>query len=212
MRELARDGRRRFHHRIIVTPNGIIFDDGERRVEICWDEVTDYFVAQFGRLVKLPAHYVVVTGKGSFDFTTMLKDYKVLKRLIEQNARNASVKGWRLEGERLGKPMQQHGAMVFHYRTRSIRTLLLVGTGLAIFCDRVDAKGCDRICLHCFLCWTEDLVFVSLLCISHHTWRTRYHSTPSVWQSLHFCETKCSVGFQPTQKLHFAAASAFSRR
>ncbi|MEZ8222107.1 hypothetical protein GG496_002277 [Candidatus Fervidibacteria bacterium JGI MDM2 JNZ-1-D12] len=132
LRELARDGQRRFHHRIIVTNNGVIFDGGEKQIEACWDEVTDYFVAQFGRWVKIPARCVVVTEKGSFDFTTMLKDYKVLKRLIEQNARNASVKGWRLEGERLGKPMQQHGAMVFHYRTRSNRALLLVGTGLAL--------------------------------------------------------------------------------
>jgi hypothetical protein len=119
----VREVRSRQTQQITVSQSGLIFEDGARRIECAWGEITDYY-----RDPMLAAHssddrYVVVSTRGSFDFT-LLQGRRLLCEIIKRNARNALYQNWRDY-----RPQHETGAKgerMYNYRTRYNRALMLM--------------------------------------------------------------------------------------
>lgn len=86
------EAKKRLTHRIIVTPEGVVFDDGKQRIEARWEEVTELRTEPLFLLFK---RYIVVTANGAFEFTPALKGVKALCALLAHNAVNAQRRGWK---------------------------------------------------------------------------------------------------------------------
>ncbi len=80
------EARKRLTHRIIVTPEGVVFDDGGQRIEARWEEVTELRTEPLFLLFK---RYIIVTANGAFEFTPALKGVRALCALLVHNAVNA---------------------------------------------------------------------------------------------------------------------------
>ena len=128
-------GCRRGEH-ITTSLAGIIFEDGARKIEAVWADVTGYSVA-YGRNA-LMYRYVVETRQGQFDFLYQISDALLLTVIIQRYAAQSADKKWQMRGslETLGGEAAQWssgrvgvGAKVYHYCTRTNRALLwLLGT------------------------------------------------------------------------------------
>ena len=131
-------GRRRAE-RIRVDMEGIVFEDGARRFEAAWADVTGYQIA--GGAGALSARYVVETRQGEFDFLAALSGATLLKAIIQRYAENAADREWRarVDPEALGGEAARwsggevgSGARVYHYRTRAHRAMLGLPLGLCV--------------------------------------------------------------------------------
>lgn len=129
--ERYRDAGRRRAERITANMQGIVFEDGERRLAAAWTEVTGYGVTS-GRNA-LMFRYAVETQQGDFDFLGEIKGALLLMAIIRRYVTCASDKEWHLRGDfrNLGGETARWsgrrvgvGARVYHYRTRSYRALL----------------------------------------------------------------------------------------
>jgi len=78
-----------------VDAEGLVFEGSGRRFEAKWAQVTDYFVASLPARLSFGVRYVVVTPSGSFDFTPLLRDARILTRVIVHYAKNALAADWR---------------------------------------------------------------------------------------------------------------------
>lgn len=127
---------KRIRERVTLTPEGLVFEDGTRRIDARWDEVTGYGIVD--------AKYTVETGGGAFDFLGSIGSGMLLRENIRLSAANAADTEWkaRTDADALGGEAARWsggqvgvGARVFHYRTRFVRRLLWYGVvTLAIFC------------------------------------------------------------------------------
>lgn len=123
---------RRKAERITADTNGITFEDGLRRVEAAWADVTGYGIAPGPGALTI--RYVVETRQGEFDFLPVLSGATLLMVIIRRYAENAADKEWRprTDLEALGGESARWsggrvgvGARVYHYRTRANRALSL---------------------------------------------------------------------------------------
>ncbi len=124
---------KRMGQRITLSPDGLIFEDGMRRIDARWEEITGYGIVGTGK-------YVVETGSGAFDFLGSVANSLLLRENVRQYAVQSADTEWkaRVDAEALGGEAARWssgqvgiGARVFHYQTRSYRMML--GGGLSIF-------------------------------------------------------------------------------
>lgn len=131
---------KRMGERITLTPEGLVFEDGTRRVDARWEEVTGYGIAN--------GKYTVETGGGAFDFLGSIGNGLLLRENIRLSAAKVADTEWkaRVDPEALGGEAARWsggqvgvGARVFHYRIRSYRMMLmgalcvyLLGCGIGI--------------------------------------------------------------------------------
>ncbi len=134
-----REAGHRRSERITVDTRGILFDDGARRVEAAWTEVTGYgIVSGPGALLS---RNVVETRQGELDFLASIKQATLLQAIIQRYAVDAADKEWRLrvDPEALGGEAARWsggrvgvGARVYHYQPRMYRALLWLPFGLCM--------------------------------------------------------------------------------
>jgi len=168
--------RRRLNQRITVQPDRLIWEDGDRRIDAPWEDVSKYFVSGM--------RYVVVTKQGSFDFLATLRELELLQKLIRRYAvhaprpkptQNASAPLWPYGGaipnDLVTRPAKagQLDGRTYNYRTSNFAAaigavfvlLSVVGsiTGASIFSSLVSgvrpASGeivCGLVALACLLC------------------------------------------------------------
>ncbi len=125
--------------RVTADLDGIVFEDGVRRVEAAWPDVTGYRMVSHGLLFR----YVVETRQGNFDFLSSLGDARLLQAIIQRSASLAENREWRLpadeealsgEAARWSSGRVGVGTRIFHYRTRGYRAILLGMAVLGIVC------------------------------------------------------------------------------
>ena len=123
-------GRRRAEC-ITVDTEGIVFEDGTRRIEAAWADVTGYEIASGAG--ALASRYIVETRQGSFNFLAALSGAMLLKAIIQRYAQNSVDKEWRarVDPEALGGEAARWsggevgiGGRVYHSRTRAHRAML----------------------------------------------------------------------------------------
>ena len=127
---LREAGRRR--DRIEASPFSLCFQDRERELSLRWEDVTDYYVATFGRTVTFHGRYMIVTRRGTFDFLPSIQDAMLLKEIIRRYAGMPPMGPWRLCGDeavggtasRWSGNCEGVGERIFHYRTRANRAQL----------------------------------------------------------------------------------------
>jgi len=129
--------------RITASLEGLVFEDGERRVTARWDEVTDYFRGEMGEWIKVHGSFIVVTRQGRFEFVSTIREWARLMQIIERYATAVARPGWpRRESDTIGSAAEQWsggsegvGQRIYHYRTYTNRALLWMPTGLTlVFC------------------------------------------------------------------------------
>ena len=122
----------------------LIIVDNDVSTRIAWDEIADYFIEDPKKGVALSQY--VVEGEGTRAvFHAEIANFAELKALIVARAINAKSSEWRhrensdidtLGGEPSlwagGAPGV--GRKVYHYRTRTFRALLLLGSSVALAC------------------------------------------------------------------------------
>ncbi len=122
---------RRKAERITADTSGLMFEDGARRVEAAWPEVTGYGIVP--GLGALPVRYLVETRQGEFDFLASVKQATLLQVIVQRYATESPDREWknRVNPEALGDEAARWstgqvgiGARVYHYRTRIFRALL----------------------------------------------------------------------------------------
>ena len=127
---------KRMGERITLTPEGLVFEDDSWRIDARWDEVTGYGIVGTGK-------YTVETGGGAFDFLGSIGSGLLLRENIRLYATQAADTEWKaplgvdaLGGEeaRWSGGQVGVGARVFHYRTRSVRGVLLFCLVLFLVC------------------------------------------------------------------------------
>jgi len=130
---------RRKAERITADTDGIVFEDGARRVEAAWPDVTGYEIAPGSGILTI--RYVVETRQGDFDFLAVLSDATLLMAIIQRYAQDAADREWRphVNPEALGGEAARWsggrvgvGARVYHYRTRANRAVLGLPLGLCL--------------------------------------------------------------------------------
>ena len=133
-----RASNRRKSEQITVDLDGIVFNDGARRVEAAWAEVTGYEVAHGSGVMTQLA---VETQHGDFDFLSSLKEAGLLKAIIQRFAIQSANHKWGLPvgAEALGGEAARWtggkvgaGQRFYHYRTRTNRAVLLGITALSV--------------------------------------------------------------------------------
>lgn len=132
---------RRKAERITADLNRITFEDGARRVEAAWEDVTGYSIAHATGILSV--RYVVETRRGDFDFLAVLSSASLLMAIIRRYAEASADKDWqpRVNREALGGEAARWsggrvgvGARVYHYRTRMNRALLWAPLVFALTC------------------------------------------------------------------------------
>jgi len=132
-----REAGHRRSEQITVDTNGIVFEDGARRVGAAWAEVTGYGAVPGPGALTI--RYVVETRQGDFDFLPVLSGATLLMAIIRRYAQEAADKEWRprVSLEALGGEAARWsggrvgiGARVYHYRTRANRAVLGLPFGL----------------------------------------------------------------------------------
>ncbi len=123
----VRETRRRKHQRIVVTREGLAFENGDYRIETPWQEITELSAAPI-RGSRLLSGFAVVSTRGTFDFTPFIGDYRLLRRLIERFAPEAAEQ-YRLKNPSTEDLLRDRmrtvpGESHYHYRTRVNRALL----------------------------------------------------------------------------------------
>ncbi|MCX6362451.1 MAG: hypothetical protein NT029_21880 [Armatimonadetes bacterium] len=125
---------------VTATRRGIAFRSAAGSVEAEWADVTAFAMEPM-RTGFLTGHrYRAVTRHGDFTFDPAIAGVHRLKRIIVALATDAATKEWAwlrgAEPDDLGPPAASHsmaaGAQVFHYRTRSVRALLLLQLAIAV--------------------------------------------------------------------------------
>ena len=122
-------GRR--HQQIEVSLKGIVFEKPGERIEATWADVTDYYLGHRQRGDNGMSR-IVETRSGSFSFSPDIQDFAVLRDIVSRYATNATSSEWRsLESDALGgvklswsEGHEGGGQRIFHYRTKSLRSLL----------------------------------------------------------------------------------------
>lgn len=134
-----REAGRRRGERITTSLDGITVDDGTRKIEARWPEVTGYGRV-YGRNA-LMYRYVVETRHGQFDFLYQISDALLLTAIIQRYASQSADKKWRMrnsletlggEAARWSSGRVGAGARVYHYRTRANRALLWIPGTLCV--------------------------------------------------------------------------------
>lgn len=113
---------RRKAERITADTDGIVFEDGARRVEAAWADVTGYGTVPGPG--ALGVRYLVETRRGDFDFLAVLDGATLLQAIIRRYAEDAADEDWRprVNPEALGGEAARWsggrvgvGARVYHY-------------------------------------------------------------------------------------------------
>lgn len=129
---------RRKAERITADLDGVVFEDGARRLEADWSDVVKYqVVSSYGVLFC----FIVETRQGEFDFLSSLGNAALLQAIIQCCAANADVREWRratdedaLGGEAARWSGGQAGVETrfYHYQTRGHRAVLLGSVFLGV--------------------------------------------------------------------------------
>ena len=123
---------KRMKEHITLNREGLVFEDGTRRIDASWQDVTGYSI--------IAGKYVVETGSGAFDFLGSIGSSLILRENIKWYAAQSADTNWkaRADAEALGGEAARWsggqvgvGARVFHYRIRSLRMGL---AGVACVC------------------------------------------------------------------------------
>lgn len=130
-----RDAHERRGERIIVSPQGITFEDGKRRVHSPWSGVRMVSWGLLPGWIKITCRRIIVTEDGTFDYTSALLDARQLSVLVDRFAPAAAEAGHReysdAEDALDGRPYSVGNTRIYHYRIRTNRALLLGWTALA---------------------------------------------------------------------------------
>lgn len=131
--------RRRRGQKITASPEGICFENGAECIHAAWNEVTGVTIASFERLSFL-MRYVVITSQGTFDFTHLLRDVRLLTQIIKRYAPAAVEQASSVEdvlgglSDRWSGGREGVGERVYHYRTRTNRALLWLLSSFPALC------------------------------------------------------------------------------
>lgn len=125
-----REAQKRRDQQIVVSREGIVFVDGEKRIAALWDEVTDFYLTPLKRQIGYVK--VIVTKQGTFDFTPALDPSGIVAAMVV-----ASVPGkreWKLRdaSENLVDAIVSSDSNVYHYRTRTNRAMLWLLTFFSV--------------------------------------------------------------------------------
>lgn len=127
-----REVRKRRKETITVDLEGIQWQHGPETIKARWEEVTDYHLGPSPGRIQTTGPAVVVTRRGTFDFTHSIEKAALLREIIRRYATEARAKEWRgPEIDRLGDEASRWtggcigvGQKRFHYRTRTNRAVL----------------------------------------------------------------------------------------
>jgi hypothetical protein len=137
-----RTRRRYLGQKIVVTLQGIsLWKDGQETA-LLWDEVESYYLQSMPGILQ-PERSVIEGKGGRIEFVTGASWTRTLKLIVQNRARNAKTPKWEYQhgdstevlggaasfwiGSEVGV-----GPKVYHYRTRSIRALLLLGSVIVV--------------------------------------------------------------------------------
>lgn len=135
----AEDLRQRRRDTITVSLKGIHYECEGICLDSSWADIQDYqLLPRVG--LSVAAACLVTTRQGSFSFTASLSSFRVLQKVIADHATAATSQKWdSAEQEMLGgggsrwsSGCEGVGERVFHYRSRTVRALLLLPTFLAL--------------------------------------------------------------------------------
>jgi len=129
---------------ITLDTGGLVFGSDNRRIEARWEEITDLVI---GRRGIVPAHSVITTH-GTFGFLASISDFQILCLALATHATSLPEAKWHsAESDVLGgaaslwsSRREGVGKRVYHYRTRTNRSLL----SLALFFASVPIIGLSR--------------------------------------------------------------------
>ncbi len=76
----------------MVDAEELLFQEGSNTISAKWNEVKDYYYSQVGHLQ--PTRYHIVTLNGEFVFTNTIKNYRILRAVIERRSIHAAVTEW----------------------------------------------------------------------------------------------------------------------
>ena len=125
--------------KITVSREGIRHEREGMCLDSSWTDIQDYrLLPRAGLSVAAPC--LVTTRQGSFSFTAPLAGFRVLQKVIADHATAAKSQCWDTAqqevlggvGSRWSSGCEGVGERVFHYRTRTVRALLLLPTSLAL--------------------------------------------------------------------------------
>ena len=144
MYSVMRAKKRLGRHVIRADTNSLTLLDGETQTRMAWDEITDYFLEDASGPINL--HQCAVESPNArVIFRQEISDFAELKALIQTRAIHAKSREWRsresadsdiLGGEQSLWPggVAGVGRKVYHYRTRSFRALLFLGSSVVLMC------------------------------------------------------------------------------
>ncbi len=115
-------GRRR-RDRLFAQEDGLEFEAPDRSLTPAWSDIT--------RCTIHPGRMVVETTRGEFECMSVLRDYRVLRNLLERKAPEAMERGRRDTPDPELLPLRfpvRPDEQVFHYRLRTYRALLWMST------------------------------------------------------------------------------------
>ena len=130
------------HQIIRADRDGLTLLDGATQTRILWRDVADYFIEDAPGRFRLPQS-VVESADLRLVFRRENENYGELKALVRARAVNAQSNGWHpresadsdtLGGEASLWPSGQIGVgrKVYHYRTRTVRAMLWLGSAIAL--------------------------------------------------------------------------------
>ncbi|MEO7902316.1 MAG: hypothetical protein ABIZ35_19575 [Capsulimonas sp.] len=126
-----RDQRKRRFQCIETTSEGISFTDHGVAISADWGSIQQYKYSYFGWPLETLSGYTVETASGTFSFSSQIRDFQLLNRIIRHWAPQAAmvasdVAANTLGGEKSLSPggIPNTGVRIHHYRTRTNRGFL----------------------------------------------------------------------------------------
>ena len=135
---MVQDTERRRTQSIMVSHEGLLYSDGGQRITMLWEEIADYSLKGFGIWQSI-SQYHIGGRKNAIIFTPAIHESHILKSIISDNAVNVPAKSWYAsyddvlggKASRWSSGSEGVGERVYHYRSRSLRAMLLFPTVLA---------------------------------------------------------------------------------
>jgi hypothetical protein len=130
----VRETRKRLRQRITTTRDSLTFEDDTQRIVLPWQEIRSCYSAP-ARGLGVGTPRVVAGRQGTFDFIYTLDAFRTLDALITTRAPEAVQRGLEEHHDAedlLARREPRAGERSYHYRTRSVRALLLLPTLLVL--------------------------------------------------------------------------------
>ena len=129
------DTRSHWRKQITVTDEGLTFENTGQGFSVAWLDIIEYRIDP----MRIGYRYVIITRTGEHDFLPTVSQASVLCHMITRYATAAKTTEWRSseddviggKASRWSSGCEGVGERIYHYRSRSLRAILLFPTVLA---------------------------------------------------------------------------------